>query len=81
MLGNVALDTIAGSVPVVGDLFDASWKSNNRNVALIEKHIGTPRETRTASTLMLVSVIAVLVLLAGAGIALTIFAVRWLMSF
>ena len=81
MLGNVALDTIAGSVPVIGDLFDAGWKANNRNVALIEQHVDAPRETRTSSMLMTVGVIGVLVLLAGAGVALTIFAIRWLMSF
>ena len=81
MLGNVALDTIAGSVPVIGDLFDAGWKANNRNVALIEQHVDAPRETRTSSMLMTVGVIGVLVLLAGTGVALTIFAIRWLMSF
>lgn len=35
MLWNVALDLIGGAVPVVGDLFDAAWKANQRNVALL----------------------------------------------
>jgi hypothetical protein len=34
MLGNIAADTLVGSVPVVGDLFDAYWKANVRNVDL-----------------------------------------------
>jgi len=33
-LVNVAIDVGAGSVPVLGDLFDASWKSNKRNLEL-----------------------------------------------
>jgi hypothetical protein len=34
MLVNIAVDTGAGSVPVLGDLFDAGWKANKRNVEL-----------------------------------------------
>ena len=32
---NVALDYVAGSVPFVGDLFDAAWKSNQKNIELL----------------------------------------------
>ncbi len=32
MFGNVALEFIIGCIPIVGDLFDATWKSNQRNV-------------------------------------------------
>jgi hypothetical protein len=39
MAGNVALDTVAGSVPVLGTLVDAVWKANKRNVALLEDHL------------------------------------------
>ena len=34
MLANVAVDAAAGSVPVAGDLFDAVWRANERNVEL-----------------------------------------------
>ncbi|GAB6862236.1 DUF4112 domain-containing protein [Haloplanus litoreus] len=34
MLANVAVDVVGGSVPVIGDLFDAAWKANTRNVDL-----------------------------------------------
>lgn len=40
MLTMVALDVVAGSVPVVGDALDIAWKSNQRNVARIERHLG-----------------------------------------
>ena len=39
MLFVVAVDAVAGSVPLVGDLFDIAWKSNRRNVARIEHHL------------------------------------------
>lgn len=34
MLANVGVDVVGGSVPVLGDLFDAVWKANVRNVEL-----------------------------------------------
>ena len=37
MLRNVAIEAIAGAVPVVGDLFDVAFKANLRNIALIEE--------------------------------------------
>lgn len=41
MGGNVALDSLIGAVPVIGDLFDAGFKANRRNVALIRTHMET----------------------------------------
>lgn len=43
MLANVLLDFIVGSVPLAGDLFDAGFKANLRNVALIERYRIVPR--------------------------------------
>lgn len=40
MVGNVGVETLAGSVPIVGDLFDAAFKANLRNLAIIEEHLG-----------------------------------------
>ena len=34
MLVNIAIDTVGGSVPVLGTLFDAFWKANKRNFEL-----------------------------------------------
>ncbi len=39
MIFNVALEAVVGSVPLIGDLFDAFYKSNLRNLALLEKHL------------------------------------------
>ena len=80
MIANVAMDTVAGSVPVLGDLFDAGWKANNRNVALIERHVASPDATRTGSRLMIAAVVIALALLALGGLALTVLAVRWLLD-
>lgn len=34
---NIGLDYLVGVVPVLGDLFDAWWKSNERNVKLLRE--------------------------------------------
>lgn len=39
MAGNVALDLLTGTVPVIGDIFDVLYRANRRNVALLEKHL------------------------------------------
>lgn len=40
MLVNVGFDTAAGSVPVLGDVFDVYFKSNRRNLQLVLDHFG-----------------------------------------
>ncbi|WP_081727351.1 DUF4112 domain-containing protein [Mesorhizobium sp. L2C067A000] len=39
MLGNVLLDTLVGSVPILGSIFDVYFKANNRNIRLLRRHI------------------------------------------
>src|SRR6266403_3655660 len=34
---NIGIDYLLGSLPIVGDLFDAWWKSNQMNVGLLRK--------------------------------------------
>ena len=44
---NVVLDAVVGMIPLVGDVFDVYWKSNDRNAALLAKHVqATPKEQR-----------------------------------
>ena len=39
MIGNVAADSLIGSVPLVGDLFDVLWRANRRNMRLLREHL------------------------------------------
>ena len=36
---NTGIDLVIGAVPLIGDLFDVGWKSNSRNVDLLQKHL------------------------------------------
>jgi hypothetical protein len=43
MLVNILVDTTIGIIPVAGDIFDIFWKSNKRNLKIIEKHLANNR--------------------------------------
>jgi hypothetical protein len=76
MLANVAVDTLAGTVPLIGDLFDVAYKSNLRNVALMERAILQPAATKRTSRLMVVGTFLGLVLLVAGGLVVTVIAIR-----
>ncbi len=40
MIGNIVIEVGAGSVPVLGDLFDVALKANLRNIRIVEQHFG-----------------------------------------
>ena len=67
MLANVAIDTVGGTVPVLGDLFDVGWKANTRNLALLEEHLGQPASAPRASRTAVIVTILGLAALAIAG--------------
>jgi len=47
---NLGIDYAVGSLPLVGDLFDAWWKSNQKNLELLKKRATvSPEEARAAS--------------------------------
>ena len=39
MIRNIAIETAVGSIPLAGDLFDAYFKANIRNLEILESHI------------------------------------------
>jgi len=73
MLGNVALDTIVGEIPLLGDLFDAGWKANMRNLALLENQLQYPVSTARSSRKVLLLVGGALLLLLAGVIALGVY--------
>ncbi len=43
MVGNVAMDTAIGAIPLAGDVFDVFFKANERNLRIIHDHLGMPK--------------------------------------
>ncbi|PKO34101.1 MAG: DUF4112 domain-containing protein [Betaproteobacteria bacterium HGW-Betaproteobacteria-7] len=69
MILNIAIEGVVGLVPGLGDIFDAAWKANQRNVNLLLRQVEQPGETRRASgwfvglAMLLLIVLTVLLLI------------------
>ena len=46
MIANTAIDGAIGMIPLAGDVFDAFYKANRRNVALLRAHLERKGATR-----------------------------------
>ena len=67
---NIAIDYLVGSLPVVGDLADAWWKSNHMNVELLRKRAtASGEETRSARMSDWVFVGGIIVALSALAVA------------
>jgi hypothetical protein len=80
MVGNVGVEALVGSVPFVGDVFDAAWKANIRNVRLLENHLESPTATRRASRAWVLGIGVLLVAVLALAVTLAVLAVRALAS-
>jgi short subunit fatty acids transporter len=63
-------------VPLIGDLFDVAYKSNLRNLALLERAIERPAATSRTSRLLVAAAFLGLVLLVAGGLVVTVLLVR-----
>lgn len=61
MAFNVAVEGIVGLIPFVGDIFDAAWKANQRNLALLDEHLRDPRASVRSSRVFVALLVAALV--------------------
>src|SRR6266851_3372153 len=74
---NIAIYFIGGLVPFAGDLFDAWWKPNIRNINLLRRRATVSAEEarrgRTSDRLFVALIVGVLLALLFGSIAFTIF--------
>ena len=53
MVANVAIETVVGAVPFVGNLFDIGWRANRRNYALLTRSLDEPEKATWRSWLFI----------------------------
>lgn len=80
MVGNAGIDVLFGAIPVLGDLFDAGWKANRRNLNLLERYLERPTPTGRASMLFVIGAIVVIILLVVASVAAALWLTRALID-
>lgn len=76
MAANIGVDFMAGSVPVLGDIFDVGWRANERNMALLRAHLDAPERRRRADRGFVVALVVGL----GALLLLTVGLSLWLLA-
>ncbi len=80
MLWNVLIELMIGMVPVVGDLFDAGWKANAKNIALLERSLENHPLSTSQDRGFVVALGAGITLLLGSGLISAYLLIRWLLS-
>jgi hypothetical protein len=76
MVLNIAIEASIGVIPVVGDLFDATFKANARNVGLLNQVLGNSADGLTTGkrvpsgviALVILALVGIVVLVGGAGV-------------
>jgi hypothetical protein len=75
---NVAVDTLVGEVPILGDLFDIGFKANIRNLALLDGYLERPVEVRRSSRRFAALLVLGLAVLTAGAVALAVLLVQYL---
>ncbi len=72
MVWNILLDSLVGTIPLLGDFVDVAWKANTKNMALLEAHLRTPYNRQKTDTwfvyLLLGGVILVAIAISFTGV-------------
>ena len=77
MLLNIVIDVVVGMIPVVGDAFDLLWRSNTRNLALLERHQGELEPKARAGDY---AIVATAVAVVGVSIAAPFMLAWWMFA-
>ena len=81
---NIGFDYLLGSLPIVGDIADVWWKSNQMNIALLRKRATISAEEARAGRLsdwiFVGGIIAVLIALLLASIAVSVYLLSRLLT-
>lgn len=75
MIFNILLDAILGTVPVLGDIFDLSYRANRRNLHLLQEHYAKGEHQGSAWPVVIAILLLVLISIIAAS-----YAIWWVLS-
>lgn len=65
MVLNIVIDSLFGSIPILGDIFDVAFKANQRNLELMQQHYVEGRH-KGGAWKVIVPVLLILLIVIGA---------------
>lgn len=77
MVANCGLDALLGQLPVVGDLADIGFRSNRKNLRLLERAVADPKRVERNSIGYLLAASAMVLVAVLAMIGATLLALWW----
>ncbi len=77
---NVVIDNLVDKVPGLGFIFDFMWKSNTKNVELLERYMQEPAALKKRSSRTLMLTFILLAIFFVACLSASIFAAIWLIK-
>lgn len=80
MVGNILLECLVGTIPIVGDWFDFAWKANTKNMELLETHVGVSPADQKANRWFIALLVLGLFVLAIGLVAFSVLVIRLLLN-
>ena len=81
MGANIAINTVLGAIPIFGDILSIWFRSNVRNVDLLQQYLGRPAKRAVlADWLLVIALVILLVALLAAIVLLGVWLARQLWS-
>ena len=78
---NIFFENLVGLIPVLGNIFDFFWRSNLRNLALLDAYLTNPRRVAKSSAAIVWLILAMLVFAIVAVIGLSFYLLLRLLDF
>jgi hypothetical protein len=78
MVINIALDTVFGSIPILGDIFDVFSKSNLRNMQIVENHLKSPKASNRVDLAFIALLILGLIMFIIAVGSISVMVLSWI---
>ena len=80
MLLNIAIDTVVGAIPLVGDIFDVGWRAQRRNLAILDAWLADPDRLERRSTALLAAIAGGFVVMVVAAVWLAVRTLTFLLG-
>ncbi len=80
MIGNWGLDALLGIIPYAGPLFDLAWRSNRKNLALLNRTIDNRQQVHEASVLYWIVAVSSVVGVITLAMLTPLLLIAWLAS-